>query len=193
MLKSPKYYVLLITLTLGATAGLMIAGHASGMLQEILLFRPEQAAILVGFFSAFNAIGRLVFGLLSDRIGRYPVMMILFLIVCGSMVVMYMMPGAFFIVALLATSSCYGGFTAMFSPLCADNFGLKNLAVNYAFFIIAYGLAGLIGPQLASRIHEASGGYKTAFLFVAGMAVVGLLLVVFMKIRQKNALTETAK
>lgn len=186
MLKSTTYYILLITLTLGATAGLMIAGHASGMLQEIMSYTPEQAAVLVGFFSVFNALGRLVFGLVSDRLGRYNIMLLLFTIIGGAMLVLSRSNGSVFIIALLAISSCYGGFTSMFSPVCADNFGMKNLAVNYAFIYVAYGLAGVVGPQLAARIRTSSGGYDMAFLTVAGMSVVGFMLVLLLKARASS-------
>ena len=69
----------------------------------------------------------------------------------------------------------------MFSPVCADNFGMKNLAVNYTFLYVAYGLAGLIGPQLAAFTKTSSGGYSMAFMTVAGMSCVGLLLVILLK------------
>lgn len=187
MLRTSTYYLLLLALTLGATAGLMIAGHASGMLQEVLTYSPEQAAVLVGFFSVFNALGRLIFGFLSDRMGRYNVMLLLFTVIGCSMILLSKTNGTIFIVALLAISSCYGGFTSMFSPVCADNFGMKNLAVNYAFLYIAYGLAGLVGPQLAAGIRTASGGYDMAFLAVAGMSVVGFALILVLKLKGRAA------
>jgi OFA family oxalate/formate antiporter-like MFS transporter len=80
----------------------------------------------------------------------------------------------------------------MFSPVCADNFGLKNLAINYAFLYVAYGLAGAIGPQLAARIKTASGGYDAAFLTVAGMSVVGFFLVLILKSKKVAVASEVA-
>jgi OFA family oxalate/formate antiporter-like MFS transporter len=183
MLKTGTFYILLTTLILGTTAGLMIAGHASGMLQEILSLTPEKAAVLVGLFSVFNALGRLLFGFVSDKLGRYNVMMILFGIIGISMIILFKTTGGIFIAALLTISSCYGGFTSMFSPVCADNFGMKNLAVNYTFLYVAYGLAGLIGPQLAARIKESFGGYQYAFVVVAVLAVFGLAGSFYLKTR----------
>lgn len=190
MLKTSRYYILLATLTLGATAGLMIVGHASTMLQEVQNFSAEKAALFVGVFSIFNALGRLTFGLVSDRLGRYNVMLLLFAVIGGAMLLLTKSTGTLFVASLLAISSCYGGFTTMFSPVCADNFGMKNLAVNYTFLYIAYGMAGAIGPQLAARIKIASGGYNAAFLTVAGMSVVGLLLVLVLKTRKPDFSTE---
>jgi len=186
MLKSHKYYILVIALTLGATSGLMITGHASSMLQEVLSFSAKQAAFFVGLISVFNALGRLASGAVSDYFGRYNVMMVLFAIVGGAMILLTQSTGMIFVIALLAISSCYGGFTSMFSPVCADNFGLKNLAVNYSFLYVAYGLAGVIGPQVAAATKTASGGYNLAFLIVAVMSAAGFLLVLFLKTERKR-------
>lgn len=185
MLKTSTFYVLLLALTLGSIAGLMITGHASSMIQEILSYTPEQAAVVVGLFSVFNALGRLVCGLISDKFGRYNVMLLLFAIIVGAMFILSKSGGIVFIMAILFTSACSGGFSSMFSPICADLFGMKNLAVNYAFMYTAFGFAGLIGPQLAARIRTASGGYNGAFLIVAGMSIVGLILVFYIKAKVK--------
>jgi MFS transporter, OFA family, oxalate/formate antiporter len=186
MLKSHKYYILVIALTLGATSGLMITGHASSMLQEVLSFSAKQAAVFVGLISVFNALGRLTSGAVSDYFGRYNVMLFLFAVVGGAMVLLTQSTGIIFVIALLAIISCYGGFTSMFSPVCADNFGLKNLAVNYSFLYVAYGLAGVIGPQVAAATKTASGGYNLAFMMVAVMSVVGFLLILFLKTEKKR-------
>lgn len=185
MLKTSTYYILVITLTLGATAGLMVMGHASTILQEVLKYTAERAALLVGLFSVFNSFGRFIFGFVSDRFGRYNVMMFLFAVIGGAMILLTKSSGIIFVAALLIISACYGGFTSMFSPVCADNFGLKNLSVNYPFLYVAYGLAGAIGPQLAARIKTVSGGYNLAFLTVTGMSVLGFFLVLFLKSKKK--------
>lgn len=183
MLKTSRYYIIVTALTLGATAGLMIMGHASTILQEVQNFTPEKAAFVIGIISIFNALGRLGFGFISDRLGRYPVMMLLFAIIGGSMLLLTRAEGTVFVIALFAISACYGGFTSMFSPICADNFGIKNLAVNYSFLYIAYGFAGVIGPQLAARTKAMGNGYDLAFMTVAVLSLIGFSLTLYLKIR----------
>lgn len=192
MIRTSTYYILVIVLTLGAAAGLMVMGHASTILQEVLNYTPEKAALLVGLFSVFNSLGRLMFGYVSDRFGRYNVMMFLFASIGLAMILLTKSGGMIFVASLLAISACYGGFTSMFSPVCADNFGLKYLSENYPFIYVAYGLAGAIGPQLAARIKTASGGYDLAFLTVAAISAVGFLLVLLLKagkIKNKKVIT----
>lgn len=186
MLKTARYYIIVIALTLGATAGLMIMGHASMILQEVQGFSPEKAAFVIGIISIFNALGRLSFGFISDKAGRYNVMLLLFAVIGGSMLLLTTASGAVFVAALFAISACYGGFTSMFSPICADNFGIKNLAVNYTFLYIAYGFAGVIGPQLAARTKAMGDGYSLAFMTVAVLSVVGLVLTLILKAGAKK-------
>lgn len=186
MLKTGKFYIILIALILGATAGLMISGHASSMLQEIQKMTPEQAAFLIGFISIFNALGRLGFGLASDKLGRYNVMLVLFTVIGCAMVLLTKSRGMVFNASLLAISSCYGGFTSMFSPICADNFGIKNLSINYAFLYVAYGIAGVIGPQLAAWTKTLSDGYDMAFMAVAVMSAAGFVLTMLLKFLSSN-------
>lgn len=181
MVRTSRYYIILTALTLGATSGLMIMGHASTILQEVQRFTPEKAAVVIGIISIFNALGRLGFGFLSDRLGRYHVMLLLFAVIGGSMVLLTTSAGTVFVAALFAISACYGGFTSMFSPICADNFGIKNLAVNYSFLYIAYGLAGVIGPQLAARTKALGNGYDLAFMTVAVLSLIGLCLTLVLK------------
>jgi OFA family oxalate/formate antiporter-like MFS transporter len=186
MLKTSRYYILVIALTLGATAGLMIMGHASTILQEVQSFTPEKAAFIIGIISIFNALGRLGFGFVSDRLGRYQVMMLLFAIIGGSMFLLTKAEGTVFVSALFAISACYGGFTSMFSPICADNFGIRNLAVNYSFLYVAYGFAGVIGPQLAARTKAMGDGYNLAFMTVAALSIVGFSLTLYLKVKSNK-------
>lgn len=186
MLKTGRYYLIVVVLTLGATSGLMIMGHASSILQEVQHFGPEQAAVLIGLISIFNAVGRFLFGFISDKLGRYNVVMLLFAVIGSAMILLTRSSGTLFVGALLAIGSCYGGFTSLFSPICADNFGMKHLSVNYGFLYVAYGFAGLIGPQLAARIKTASGGYDQAFLTVAAMSLAGFVGALLLKSMQKS-------
>lgn len=182
MIKTSRYYIIVITLTLGATSGLMIMGHASTILQEVQNFTPAKAAVVIGVISITNALGRLTFGFVSDRLGRYKVMLLLFAVIGGSMLLLTTASGNVFVAALFAISACYGGFTSMFSPICADNFGVKNLAFNYSFLYVAYGIAGVIGPQLAARTKAMGNGYNLAFMVVTVLSAVGFALTLYLQI-----------
>jgi OFA family oxalate/formate antiporter-like MFS transporter len=175
MLCSPVFYVLLLVLTFGASAGLMIMGHASSILQDRLNIDIVKAAFIIGFISMSNAAGRLLFGTISDKIGRMTILSVLFVIIMFSMAALIYADGIIFILAMMLTGSCYGGFASMFSPLTADFFGTKYLKINFAFMYIAYGLAGILGPQLAVSAKK-SGGYNLAFVYVIALCAAGFCM-----------------
>jgi OFA family oxalate/formate antiporter-like MFS transporter len=87
--------------------------------------------------------------------------------------------GEFFTIALFSVAACYGGFAATASPITADYFGLKNLRVNFGFVFPAFGFAGVLGPQIGARLSEKTGSFDQAFLVVAGLCAVGIVITAF--------------
>jgi MFS transporter, OFA family, oxalate/formate antiporter len=176
MLKTGRFYLVVAIFSLGTTAGLMIMGHASPMLQDRVGLSPETAALIVGILAVCNAGGRIVWGGTSDRLGRPVVLGTLFLLVTLAMAGMYFLPGSAFIAAILLLGFCYGGFASLIAPTAADAFGVKHVTVNYNFIYVSYGVGGVVGPQVAAAVRDATGGYTAAFLVVACLSVVGFLL-----------------
>ncbi|MCM8711248.1 OFA family MFS transporter [Clostridium sp. SYSU_GA19001] len=196
MIKTKEFYLIVALLTMGTTSGLMIMGHASSILQEMQGFSPEKAAVLIGIISVFNACGRLAWGTLSDKAGRYKTMIIMFMLVGLSMIILSTAGGSLFIAALFVVGACYGGFAAMIAPVAADNFGIKNLSVNYGFLYIAYGFAGILGPQLAATAKDMGEGYGIAFITVAVFSAIGILLCLYLlmsKQKKKSSIIKTVQ
>jgi len=178
MLKSPKYYVIAGIFAIGSTSGLMIMGHAAPIVQETLQVSASTAAIVVGLIAIANTSGRLFWGWLSDRIGRYATIGILFAIVAFSMVIMALVSQFYlFVTMIVAIGLCYGGFAALMAPLTADTFGIKYLSENYGFMYLAYGIGGLLGPRLAAIARDLNNGaYTWAFLIAALLSLIGIML-----------------
>lgn len=188
MLKSPKYYVIGGIFAMGSTSGLMIMGHASPIVQETLNVSASAAAIVVGMIAIANTVGRLFWGWLSDRIGRYATITILFVIVAFSMVIMATASQVvLFVTMILAIGLCYGGFAALMAPLTADTFGIKYLSENYGFMYFAYGIGGILGPRLAALARDLNNGnYTWAFIVAALLSIIGIVLSLFAS-RKYNA------
>jgi MFS transporter, OFA family, oxalate/formate antiporter len=78
MLRTPQYYLILATFTFSAAAGLMSIGLMRLWPQEALTaagVSPEAAGAaatlaMAVFFALFNGFGRIVWGMISDKIGR---------------------------------------------------------------------------------------------------------------------------
>lgn len=189
MLKSSKYYVVIGIFAIGSTSGLMIMGHASPIVQETLKVTSGTAAAAVGMLAIANTIGRLFWGWISDRIGRYPAITILFIIVGLSMVGLATVSQFFlFVLMILAIGLCYGGFAALMAPLTADLFGIKYLSENYGFVYFAYGIGGIVGPRLAATCKDLNNGdYTWAFIIAALLSIIGVFLTLFASRKKKTA------
>ena len=70
---------------------------------------------------------------------------------------------------------CYGTQLSVFATTAADFFGTKYLGLNYGLLFTAFGVAGIIGPNIAGRVFDASNDYRYAFFIAAGLAVVALI------------------
>ena len=78
----------------------------------------------------------------------------------------------------------FGGNFALFPAATADFFGNKKVGTNYGWVFLAYGVAGIAGPQVAGYFKDAAqGGDPTAWLtpfVIAGiccLVAAGLALV----------------
>ena len=168
MLKDPVSYVLWATLLFASVGGLMMIGHASKIGQEVAGMTSAQAAMLVGIMAVANFAGRLVLGMLSDKIGRYNIIIITMLVGAVDMLLMaktgnYMA----FIVAIVIVSLCFSGTLAIYSALTSDVFGPKYNGINFSIIFTGYGVAGVVGPVVANFLHSTAGNYNSAFIFSA--------------------------
>jgi len=115
------------------------------------------AAIFTITFTAFtaaNGIGRIVWGVISDKIGRENAMCIDF-IACGLLYVLIPFvawnPYMFMTVVTVAFF-CTGPMFAFFPPITADRYGEKYLSTNYGIMYTAKGVGGLIGPTFITAL-----------------------------------------
>lgn len=195
MMADPMFYVLWVMYALGATSGLMIIGHASGIAQESVGLSATTAALAVSILALANTSGRLFWGAVSDKFGRYSA---LFCIYTLSAVMMYVLSTtrafAPFLLVICCIGLCFGGLLGIFPTVTADLFGLKNLGQNYGIMFFAFAAAAFIGPRLAATVKETSGDYSLAFIVTAAMGAAGALLTLFvmaqLKKRKKGAATK---
>ena len=77
-------------------------------------------------------------------------------------------------VGLWGTS--YGTQLSVYTALAGDFYGTKYLATNYGVLLLAWGFAGVLGPQIGSKVFESTGTYQYAFFGSAGLALAALVL-----------------
>ena len=185
MLRTPQFLALWLMFIAGAMAGLMVIGCISLFANAALQSKglSEAAALAAagtawGVFGALaNGVGRIVWGLVSDKIGRK---LSLFLMLGSQGIVMLLFYQMGFNEQLLYLGAAiigfnFGGNFALFPAATADFFGNKTVGTNYGWVFTAYGVGGILGPYLGGRFGDAatSSGQVSAWMtpfIIAGVA-----------------------
>ncbi|MFZ5641588.1 MAG: L-lactate MFS transporter [Bacillota bacterium] len=172
MMKTPQFYLLWIMYAFASFAGLMIIGHMAKIAAKQLPNAAALGFILVAVLAIGNASGRIVAGIVSDKLGRTRTMMLVFLSQAAVMALFAKFTSApLLLFGALAVGFNYGANLSLFPSTTADYFGTKNLGVNYGLVFTAWGVGGVFGSQVAAKIVDATTSYNMAFTVAAVLCV----------------------
>lgn len=187
MRRTGQYWTLFIVFAVGSLAGLMVIGIISLFGIEALTGRgmpKEEATVVAGtamglFYALCNGFGRIIWGAISDSLGRKNSIVLLSLIQGTVMILFFFMGGYEWGLYLGAAviGFNFGGNLALFPAATADLFGNMNVGINYPWVFLAYGLGGVVGPILGGFMGD-SGAWAMAFIpaGVACLAAAGLAM-----------------
>lgn len=191
IIKTGTFWGLWVVYVFGCISGLMIIGHASPIAKEFLNFDLEMATFVVSIVAISNTLGRILWGFVSDKIGRYATVALMFITSCVGLVLLSIKAGAVLgVIGIVLIALCFGGFLGTFPGITAENWGPIFNGSNYGVMFTAYGLAAVVGPRLAALIKQsANGDYTRAFIISAIMNVIGAVLIIAL---QKKKAAKTA-
>lgn len=172
-----QFYLLFLLLFLNVSAGIMIISQASPMAQQLVGMSVLQAAGMVGVISICNGLGRVLWALVSDFLGRARVYFLLYLI---QMAIFFALPHikdvTTFIAAFAVIGLCYGGGFGTMPSFTADFFGARYMGGIYGWILLAWGLAAIPSPIMIARVRQNTGSYGPAITVIAVVMLVSLLL-----------------
>jgi len=182
-----QFYVIWIVFAFGSGAGLMIIGNLASIVKDQIGL-PAFSAIAVSALALGNGGGRVLYGILSDKIGRTNTLLIAFIMqafligglyFAGTGSALANVPVLMVFVALVGAN--YGANLAVIPALMKDYYGPKNLAMNYGVVYTAWGLGGFMVSQLGSTIKDIYGSYDYAYVLAAIMLIIGTGLMIILK------------
>jgi OFA family oxalate/formate antiporter-like MFS transporter len=176
----PQFYLLWLQLFVNVIGGITIISNAVFILTDLTRVSAAAIAPLFGLVSIFNALGRLFWGAVSDRIGCNKTFAAMFAI---QAVTLFLMSDVHDLrLALMATSvvlfCCGGGFGTMPS-FNANCFGTKYMGLNYALILTAWGFAALVGPILVARAKDITGSFAGMLPLIA-LVLLGAVILPFL-------------
>lgn len=190
MLKTNQFYLIALTYVFGAGAGLMSIGlmklwpmeamQANGISKEVAGAAATMAMAI--FFALFNGLGRILWGMISDKIGRKTSIAIM-MATQGAFVVLFQwMAGTqitLYIFAILIGFN-YGGLFSLFPTITADIFGNKNFGQNYGWVFLAYAVGGIIFPIFGGKLGDL-GNFPLAFTICGVLCFVAVVTILMVK------------
>jgi OFA family oxalate/formate antiporter-like MFS transporter len=179
MLRTPQFYGVWIMYVFSAMAGLLTIGNIKLFGIEALQgsgLTATQASAVAGtamgvFYAIANGLGRIIWGTISDRIGRRIALTLMAAFQGVMMLVFYWMAGSELLLYLGTTiiGFNYGGAFSLFPAITADFFGTDSVGRNYGWVFTAYGVGGIVGPIMAGVARDAWQNWLLAFV-VSGVA-----------------------
>lgn len=179
MLADKIFYVMIFMLLCGAFSGLMAVSQASPIAQRMIGMTPAAAAIAVSVLALFNAAGRILSGMISDRIGYVRTFLGVFATAVAALLLLFFCREgsvALFYLGISLLGLCFGSFMGVYPSFTARQYGAKNNSVNYGIMFIGFAVAGYFGPTIMASVYNGTGSYKNAFLIAVGLSLLGFAL-----------------
>jgi MFS transporter, OFA family, oxalate/formate antiporter len=183
MMKTAAFYKLWLIYFVGSGAGLMVIGSVAGMAKKSM---GDMAFLVVALMAIGNAGGRIVAGMLSDRIGRKATLIIMLgfqaLLMFAGVVIVGTSSSAVLLVILASLIGFnYGTNLSLIPSFTKDLWGLKNFGMNYGIVFTAWGVGGFVMSRLSQMLYAQSGNYNYSFVAAGLLLIAGVVLTITLK------------
>ncbi|WBM70726.1 MFS transporter [Buttiauxella sp. WJP83] len=173
-MRQPQYWMLAIMFLTACMSGLYVIGVAKDIAQGMVHLTAEAAANAVTVIAIANLSGRLVLGILSDKIARIRVITIGQVISLVGMAALLFAPlnEATFFAAIACVAFNFGGTITVYPSLVSEFFGLNNLTKNYGVIYLGFGIGSICGSIIASVF----GGFYVTFCVIFALLILSLAI-----------------
>jgi OFA family oxalate/formate antiporter-like MFS transporter len=183
-LLSSQFLMMWIVLFCNVAAGISIIGFQSSLLQEIWgaadpSLEPatlvRYGATLIAVSSLFNGVGRLLWGMVSDRVGRVESFRLLLatqMIVFG--VLLTERNPWIFSALVCYVLLCFGGGFGTMPSFVLDVFGPQRMSVMYGAILTAWSAAGVVGPLILAWLKDNYPDRAVVYCFLMGVLFLGV-------------------
>jgi len=197
MLGTAQFYMLWFMYACGAGAGLMVIGKLAAIAK--IQAGINLGFILVAVLAVGNGAGRIIAGLLSDKIGRKTTMFVCFvmqaiLVFLLSQTVENNVLAKVPILALVSAliGANYGANLSLFPSVTKDYYGLKNFGLNYGLVFTAWGVGGFTLALLAGKLYDKYHTFNFAYYGACVLLILAAAMVFFVKAPQHKLEAATA-
>ena len=187
-MRKPQYWMLAVMFLTACMSGLYVIGVAKDIAQGMVHLDVMTAANAVTVISIANLSGRLVLGILSDKIARIRVITIGQIISLVGMAALLFAPlnAVTFFAAIACVAFNFGGTITVYPSLVSDFFGINNLAKNYGVIYLGFGIGSICGSIIASLF----GGFYVPFCVIFALLILSVALSTTIRQPQRESLRQ---
>lgn len=193
VLTSPSFYLLYVMMTMIATGLLFVTAQVAPMGKNYGVAAILPLALVIDNLT--NGGSRVLFGWISDRVGREVTMAFAF--TCEALGLLGLIFAAhnpaLFVVCAAATFLASGEIYSLFPASCTDLFGTEYATTNAGLLYTAKGTASFVVP-IASLIYASTGSWSAILgvLVAFNIIVAALALAVLKPMRERAVANEGA-
>lgn len=182
--RMPQYWMLALMFLTACMSGLYVIGVAKDIGEGLVHLSTQSAASAVTVIAIANLSGRLVLGVLSDKMLRIRVISLAQIVsLIGMSVLLFTrMNEVTFFLSLACVAFSFGGTITVFPSLVSDFFGLNNLTKNYGLLYLGFGIGSVLGSLVASLF----GGFTVTFSLIMTLLVISLFLSLTIRLPQRS-------
>lgn len=184
MVKHPYFWIFAVWQIAVNSMGLSVIGHAASIANEATV-PGVLLAVVVGVVSASSGIGKLLFGLLYDLIGRVVTMTLSSVIgFVGAITIYsclqhYSLPLLF--IGFLCCGLSYGASPACGATFTRKQFGNKYFSINFAINSMTLLVAAFIGTYLVGAVRAGNSDYSLSIIILSAYMFVSIIAAQFMR------------
>jgi OFA family oxalate/formate antiporter-like MFS transporter len=174
--RRPEFYLLYLMFLFVATGGLMTTGNLSQIAKSLNVAGAKVLGIAIVPFTATlagitNALSRIMWGSISDKLGREYTMTLAFGIEAVLIFLVTQITGnpMLFVILLPFVFLSWGEIYALFSAITGDVFGSKNATANYGILYTAKGVSSIMAGYGAALLAAAFAGSFTVPYYIAAL------------------------
>jgi OFA family oxalate/formate antiporter-like MFS transporter len=175
-LRRPEFCLLYLMFLFVATGGLMTTGNLSQIAKSLNVAGAKMLGIAIVPFTATlagitNALSRIMWGSISDKLGREYTMTLAFGIEAVLIFLVTQITGnpMLFVILLPFVFLSWGEIYALFSAITGDVFGPKNATANYGILYTAKGASSIMAGYGAALLAAAFAGSFTVPYYIAAL------------------------
>jgi MFS family permease len=142
------------------------------------------AFVAVALLALGNAGGRVVAGVLSDKIGRRATLFIMLalqsVLMFAAAPVIATNNAALLVLLASFIGFNYGSNLSLFPSFAKDYWGLKNYGLNYGILFTAWGVGGFFMGRVSEMLLTKPDGLRLSFALSGTLLAVGACLTIFL-------------